>query len=537
MYKLMLVDDEYMVRKKVISQIDWNQYGFEIVCEAENGNEAYDLFETYIPDVVITDIKMPFMDGLELSEKILNKYPLTKIIILTGFDEFEYAKKGLEMHIIKYILKPISSKELLNILKEVKMQIDQYIQERNDIKKLKDHYEKSYLLMKNKFLEDLVKGEYIYDDEQQWIDYYEVDLKAKVYIVSVVKIDDFYEQRKNIESNRTELKKIALLDLVAEIDEKNNLGTFFLMNNYVVIISKTDNNHIKEFVQQVIVKLEEVRQAIEKYHDFTVTIGIGNICRNLKEINSSWKGALKAYDYKIVLGKNQVIYINDLEKDENSLFEFDELLQKQVVRVLKVGSKEEFLEFTEELFNNIAKQNLLVNDFQIYLLELLTLIIKTAKEMNVDYREIGLSEGQIFNLINKFDQLDLIKNDLNYLGTTIIEIITESRKATTINVIDKAKIYVDENYMDCDLNIEQISEFLHYSPNYFSALFKKETGKAFMSYLLDIRLEASKDLLLSTDLLTSEVSEKVGFASSNYFSYCFKKQMNMSPSVFRKQNK
>lgn len=535
MYKLMLVDDEDAVRKNVINKINWDQYGFTIVCEANNGNEAYEMFEIYTPEVVITDIKMPFMNGLELSEKILEKYPFTKIIVLTGFDEFQYAKKSIDIHITNYILKPIASKELIDVLKEVKYKIDVEIQEKTDVERLKEYYEKSYPLMKNKFLEELVHGEYLEEEVNRWIKYYDLDLKGKWYLVSIIKIDNFYQKRKEENSKETEFKKIALLNMVDEIDESKPLGIYFLMNNQIVIISTSVNDDEVEFTQAMIGKCEEIRQGVEKFLQFTVTIGIGHTCEKVSQLYGSMKSALSAHDYKMAMGNNKVIYIKDLEKKEDQYLGLDEIKKRRIVRVLKAGNKEDWFEFVDEMFNEITI--LYIQQFQVDLLEILTLVIKTAKELQIDVNNFLNNEMNLYQMISNFDQLDYIRNNLLEMGEKIIQYVLKGRINTSIGIVSKAKEYVMQNYSDWELNIEKICKYLNYSPNYFSAVYKKETGQAFMNYLLEIRIEASKDLILRTDMKTFEIALKVGFSSSNYFSFCFKKKMNISPSTYRKKMK
>ncbi|WP_105613951.1 response regulator [Vallitalea okinawensis] len=537
MYKLMLVDDEYTVRKSVINKIDWNQYGFEIICEAENGKEAYDMFEQHKPDVVITDIKMPYMDGLELSELILEKYPFTKIIVLTGFDEFEYAKKGIDLKISDYILKPISSKELIKVLQQMKEKIDNEIKERRDLDHLKDHYEKSYPVMKNIFLKAVVNGEYNYEEINRWLDYYDVDLKGELYLVAVIKIDHYYKERKTIDLKKSELKKVALLHMVKEIDEKAQIGPYFLENNQVIIIAKSNKKSEIEFIQDYIPKLEEIRQGVEKYLQFTITIGVGHVCKNVLDLHHSLKSAFNAHDYKMVVGNNQVIYINDLEDHINKRLQLNEIDQKRLVRILKAGTKEEFFLYTDQMFNEITRCNAPINEYQIYLLESVTIMIKTAKEINIEMSELTRKNMNIFSILSENNHLEDIKNELDQVGEKIIEHNMLGRVQSTTRMVSKAKEYVIAHYNDMELNIEKISEYLHYSPNYFSTIFKKETGEAFMNYLLDIRLEAGKELLLTTDMKTFEIALEVGFASPNYFSFCFKKRMGISPSQYKKQYK
>lgn len=537
----MLVDDEYAVRKYVTDRINWSQYDFEIVCEAENGNEAYELFEQYLPDVVITDIKMPFMNGLELAEKILEKYPYTKIIILTGFDEFEYAKKSIELHVMNYVLKPISSKSLIKILKEVKVKLDEEIINKRNSERLKDFYEKSYPLLRDKFLEDFVKGEYIEAEVEEWLRYYNIPLKGDFYLVAIIQIDHFYRDRQAINTKDTEFKKLVLLEIVEEVNKKEDLGIYFLSNNQIVVIAYGEAYSEGEFVQGVTRKLEMIRQGIEKFQTFTITIGIGHVCRSLTNIPSSRKSALNVHDYKVILGNNQIIYIDDVEPRQEAIqeidLEFNEIVERKVTRMLKSGAIKEFSEYLEKVFNHIALNPEKVNENQLYLFELITQIITTSKELKVDLTKIENAELNLFELMKENQDLDNIKSTILLLANFVMETGTSTRLLSTANLVNLAKEYVKKEYKDWDLNIQKISEYLNYSPNYFSTVFKKETGISFMNYLMDVRLEEAKELLLTTELKSLEIALEVGFSSSNYFAYCFKKRLNISPTLYRKKNR
>ncbi|PKM51804.1 MAG: DNA-binding response regulator [Firmicutes bacterium HGW-Firmicutes-7] len=535
MYRLMLVDDEYAVRRHVIDRIDWHQYDFDIVCQAENGKEAYELFEQYLPDVVITDIKMPFVDGLELSEKILKKYPYTKIIVLTGFDEFEYAKKSINLHIMNYILKPVSANSLIEILEDVKVKLDEEIKQKRDIERLREYYQKSLPMLRDKFLEDFVKGEYLFNQVEEWLSYYLIPLKGKFYIVSVIQIDNFYKESQSIDTKETEFKKMALLELVEEVNKKEDLGIYFLSNNQVIIISQDNLNSENVFLQSVTRKLEMIRQGIVRYQTFTITIGVGHVCKSLEEIPNSRKGALSALDYKLITGNNQIIYINDLEHNEIVTLEFNEFDGRRVVRMLKSSAVNEFHEFIDHIFMLVSSCHKM-HENQLYLFELVTQMIITAKELKIDLSKIEETEFNLFKLLGEDQQVDQLKNKILCLGEYIMEAGAKSRQITTANLVTLAKAYVEEEYMDWALSIQKICEYLNYSPNYFSSVFKKETGQAFMNYLMDRRLEAAKELLLTTEMKSLEVALEVGFSSSNYFAYCFKRHLNVSPMQYRKDN-
>lgn len=537
MYRLMLVDDEYAVRKNVIDRINWHEYDFEIVCQAENGKEAYELFEQYLPDVVITDIKMPFMDGLELSEKILKKYPYTKIIVLTGFDEFEYAKKSIDLHIMNYILKPISANSLIDILIEVKVKLDEEIRQKRDVERLKLYYEKSYPLLRDMFLDDFVKGEYSAEEIKEWFSYYQIDFSGKYYISVVIQIDHLYKELPAKGTEEAEFRKMALFEFVEEVNQKESLGISFLSNNQVIVLVRGDEDSESEFFKELDRKLEMIRQGIEKYQTYTITIGVGRICKSILELPSSRKGALNALDYKLMMGNNQVIYINDLEPNTAIALKFTESDERQIVRMLKSGAIQEFYQYIDGIFNQIAVNSENLNENQLYLFELVSQMIITAKELKVDLSNAeDVQINLLFKLMVEDHPLEHLKDKITLLGDYIIQWGTRTRQVTTENLVSRAKAYIEKEFTDWELSVQKICETLNYSPNYFSTVFKKETGQSFMSYLMDRRLEEAKMLLLTTELKALEIAFEVGFSSSNYFAYCFKKQLNISPMQYRKDH-
>lgn len=530
----MLVDDEDMVRKRVINNIDWEARGFNIVCEAENGQEAYERFLIHQPDVVITDIKMPFMDGLELSEKILNEFPLTKIIVLTGFDEFDYAKRSVELHLTNYLLKPVSMKELMTILDEVKQTIDDEIEERRNANRLRAHYDESFPLMRQRFMLGLIEGSYKNDQLDQWLEHYKVTLTGNYYMVSVVHIDDFVEAKLRNQLDEIEMKKVSVLDMVKEVNETYPLGNFFIHNDQVVIITARDAHDKNEFINRYRINLERLRQAVNRYQEYTVTIGMGRVVSSIKQLQNSYTSALNAIDYKLMLGENQIINIQDTEPVEANNLEFSDIELKDLRRILKLGTLEELRVFVERLFDVNQLLNQDKGTYQIYILELVTAMIKTIKEMQIDSKNFRFEELDLFEVVLRNQSIEFVTNSIVMLGEKIMKIIQTTQTDTTNKLVTEAKTYVNDHYSDETLNVESVAGHLHYTPNYLSSMFKKETGNSFMSYILEVRLSAAKKLLETTDMKNFEVAIEVGFSSANYFSFCFKKELGISPTQYKR---
>ncbi|MCM8709488.1 response regulator [Clostridium sp. SYSU_GA19001] len=530
-YKLLIVDDEVEVRKGIIDKIDWEAIGFEIVGEAENGKEALEIFEKTLPDVLLTDINMPFMNGLELSSIVREKYPTTKIIVVTGYDEFEYAHKAIKLNVLEYILRPISASELTEILIKTKKKIDAEILEKENMETLREHFRKSLPILKEKFLASLITSTLTKEEIEEKSKIYNIDLKGNSYTVSIVSID-FSTYEKRFE-NEKELWKFSVLNIVEEIAAKYNLGVAFINDETVVIISNFKDYEREKIIEKNFNALEELRQTIEKFLKFTVTIGIGSICCDITRISQSHENALAALDYKIIMGNNRLIWIEDIEPKSANKIVFDDLKEKSLESSIKVGTAEEISDIIDKIFKEIADSKISFNDYQIYIMEMLTTIMKVARNSDIDIDNIFGSNHNLFVELHSLKGIEEVQSWFKDISIKIRNYIIKDRQDTANDLVEKAKEYVKEHFGESDININRVCNYLHISPNYFSFIFKRETKTTFINYLTHVRMEEAKELLRTTNMKTFEIAEKVGYSEPNYFSYSFKKKFNLSPSEFR----
>lgn len=546
MYKLILVDDEQEVREGILKKVEWEKYGFDIVGQAENGREALEIAERTDPDVVITDIKMPFMDGIRLSEELSRRFPTTKVIILTGFDEFEYAQKAVKLNVVEYVLKPVSANELVEILSRVKLLIDEEKARKEDINTLKEYYVKSLPILREKFMTTLITNKLHRSEIMEKAQSYNLDLNGNGFMVSVVSLDynlsteDGEHKGLNEGSgvpNEMELIKVSALNLCSEIAAKNELGIVFLQDDKIVIIAVSKQASAEQFAVNTVNTLEEIRTSAEKYLKSTVTIGIGTFCTEVNELSSSYKAALSALDYRIVLGNNRTIWIADIEPQAVEKITFDELKERALISSIKVGTEAEIGETIDNLFKEVIEIKASIKDYQIYLLEILTTITKIAKNSNIDMDDIFGNNYNFFVELYKFNDINEVKSWVKDIALKLSNYITKDRQDTVKLIVRQAKDYAKENYNDSEITINKICEHLHISPTYFSLIFKRETKTTFINYLTKIRMEAAKELLRTTDKKTFEIAEKVGYSEPNYFSYSFKKNFGISPSEYRNSHK
>ncbi|MED4953542.1 response regulator [Paenibacillus macerans] len=551
MYKLILADDEEDVREGLLQLIDWESVGFAVADTAENGKEAAEMVEKHVPDVVVTDIQMPFMNGLQLAEWIRGHYPATKIIILTGYEEFEYAQKAIRLGIDEYVLKPFSAAELADILHKVKKQIDAELAEKENVQLLIEHYRKNLPVLQSLFLSSLVSRRLKETEIQEKSQHYGLDLNGSEYMVSVLRIDAAPGRKETAgngggdetrmasgsislkDTNDTQLRLFAVYNIADEIVKGHPADKAFIHHDEVVLLSIRRHEGSEDLAARTLQLLEEIRFSVERFLKLTVTIGAGRAAARLNDAVTSYEEALKALDYRVILGGNKVIWIEDVESREYVPLAVDELKEKELVRCLKVGSDQELEQLLEDMFGVLADNKVSYQDFQVYLLEMLTAVIKVAKDSHADLDKL-FGEGPGFlGTFAKFAHADEAKAWFLDICMKLKHSIASDRQSSYNKLVEEAKEYILANYGDHDLSIAKVCRHLHISAGYFSNIFKKETKTTFVSYLLGVRMEAAQRLLAATDLKAFEIAERVGFSDPNYFSFCFRKKFGISPKEYR----
>lgn len=551
MYKLILADDEEDVREGLLQLIDWESVGFAVADTAENGKEAAEMVEKHVPDVVVTDIQMPFMNGLQLAEWIRGHYPSTKIIILTGYEEFEYAQKAIRLGIDEYVLKPFSAAELADILHKVKKQIDAELAEKENVQLLIEHYRKNLPVLQSLFLSSLVSRRLRETEIQEKSQHYGLDLNGSEYMVSVLRIDAAPGRKEAAgngggdetrmasgsislkDTNDTQLRLFAVYNIADEIVKGHPADKAFIHHDEVVLLSIRRHEGSEDLATRTLQLLEEIRFSVERFLKLTVTIGAGRAAARLNDAVTSYEEALKALDYRVILGGNKVIWIEDVESREYVPLAVDELKEKELVRCLKVGSDQELERLLEDMFGVLADNKVSYQDFQVYLLEMLTAVIKVAKDSHADLDKL-FGEGPGFlGTFAKFAHADEAKAWFLDICMKLKHSIASDRQSSYNKLVEEAKEYILANYGDHDLSIAKVCRHLHISAGYFSNIFKKETKTTFVSYLLGVRMEAAQRLLAATDLKAFEIAERVGFSDPNYFSFCFRKKFGISPKEYR----
>ncbi|UJF32742.1 helix-turn-helix domain-containing protein [Paenibacillus hexagrammi] len=307
-------------------------------------------------------------------------------------------------------------------------------------------------------------------------------------------------------------------------------------NDQVTVLAIHATEDRAEAMQTTLKVLEEIRQSVDKYLKFSVTVGVGTVIKDVAKLSYSYDDAVQALDYRLILGSNRMICIEDVEQRNMEKVRFDDLKEQALNRCIKVGTGQEIKETIDELFHGVEAA-VSVKDYQIYLLETLTCILKAAKDSSLDIDEVFGENFAPFTEISKFTSLDEAKHWLAEMCVRIMEHIANDRQFSYKNLVEMAKEYTKNHYHEGDISINKVCSHLHISAGYFSSIFKKEAKMTFVNYLNNIRMEAAKELLRTTDMKALEIAEKVGYADANYFSFSFRKIVGVSPKEYRNSSK
>ena len=540
LYRIILVDDEEEVRKSIIRKIDWEAVGFSVAGDAENGEDALEKIEVLEPDVVLTDIRMPYMDGLTLAERLRQKYPSIKIVIFSGYDDFEYAKRAIKINVAEYILKPVNVEELTAILKRIRANLDEEIELKRNVDRLRENYVKSLPILKEQFLMDLISRPMEEDLVDSRLEEYGISLKgAKKWIALAVDIEreEVQEDGKLPLHEEKGLIPISVMQIM-----EGNLKEYY--RHVLFSFSRSEGTEIAGIVAidasntqtWLINILGDICKEIRKILQVPVTVGIGHSSLTLKNISVSFQSAVDALGYKAIVGSGSTIYINDVEPVSGGKLLFEGKDESELIMAIKFGPDEKIREAVGQIMERMNAAKVHFRQYQAYMLSVSNCVIQLIQQYDLDMGQIfeaGSGGGDPFAVIPQILKKENFSQWLLPLAIRINRAMDEERDHAARQTMERARQYIMDNYQDPNLSVEQICRYLHMSPAYFSTMFKKATGQTYVAYLTDVRLNKAVELLNKTDDKTYVIASRVGYQEQNYFSYVFKKKFGVSPTKFR----
>lgn len=526
-YRIMIVDDECEVREGIAKRVDWDAAGFEIVATAENGEDALEKAECLSLDVVLTDIKMPFMDGLTLGRELMKRSPNTKLVILSGFDEFEFAKEAIKLNVLEYILKPVNADELTQVFLRVKARLDAEFLAKRDVEALRASYDKALPLLKDQYLREILTGAIPPDDAEQLIFHYGIPLDIqKSMIVAVFDTNVPIPSGSVIDRDLLPVSVRRLADDI--LRDKCTYATFISFFTVIVVASFE-----RDPVDSMVTTASEICVECKSLFGAEITAGVGRRCQGVAQLRESLYEARSALEYKRITGPGRAIYIRDVEHMTRHPLILDSRYEQRLISAIKFGSRDQIESEIDEMLESL--DGIAPGDwqYQAYVTGIMNALIQIIGRYDLPAEEVMAKEGALLFQNGGKADVDSLKLWLKRISTRIGLYMSRRRMSMAGNLVEKAKQFILENYSRANLSVETVCAHLHISQSYFSSIFKQDVGCSFVQYLTDLRMKRATELLMDTDEKTYVIAKELGFEEPNYFSYVFKKRYGISPSQYR----
>lgn len=528
LFRVMLVDDEENERNLLRICINWSEIGMEIVGEASSAREALDSLEEINPDIIVTDIRMPFMDGLEFSKIVVETYPYIKVMVLTAHEEFEYAKEGIKVGIADFLLKPIKRSELKNALINLKNKIESERLYKNEFNELKRQLEDNFPYIKEKFMNELLQNSILTEDLENKMAYFSLNgFKSYVQVALI--------EYENADKEVFEEQKVLLGMKCAEVIKKyfkedKNIEVFADNGQRIVVLNGDDCIKLIECCEQI-------KAMIINRLKCYVSIGIGNVYRDIKELKRSYREACEALNYKALYGKNNVISFADTNINENNWSTKTDEISK-IGFYVKTGIGERAIEQVHLIFEDFYHTGIKsIDQIRITSINIVTVMLNAITELGLNYNDIFEDNRLPYDNILKIDTVPEMDNYITRIITDIVNSVKSIRNRKTNKVVAEIINSMQENLENSSLSLSSIAKEFYLNSSYLSRIFKQETSCTFVEYLTRIRIEKALIFFKETELMLYEVAEKVGIPDPNYFGKCFKKHMGMSVNDYKKQTK
>lgn len=527
LYNVLLVDDEADVLQAMKKKIDWEALGFCLAGTAENGQEALEMAEQLHIDVVMTDIKMPYMDGLTLCKNLKQSYRNMKVIIYSGFDDFEFAREAVHLEAEEYLLKPISAGDMEAAFSKVRKKLDQEYDEYRNLNRLSEYYRKSLPAMREQLVMGILEGRIAGERARAMMETYEICLDSPFYVVAALYMD---VNPREEQPQPAQLFTLSLKDMVQ--DYLKNRTRFFSTSflDQVIVIFMLDE---REEIDQVLYHLDQICKMGFRVLKSSVTAAVGQICANTDALHTSYEEAVNAMEYRSILGSGQVLYINDIEpcSEENILVTEHEF--QNLVHAVKLGNRDETNAAIAQIMDSIRKERISPGQYQLLFMELLSELMKIGRAYKLHPNQIFGEHAGSWQELYRMVTVDELEGWLQEVCTNLRHVLRHERRDSAARLTEQAKAYIEEHYKESDLSADSLCRCLNVSAAYFSTIFKREVGMSFVAYLTKIRLEHALELLRTTEDKTYIIASRVGYMEPNYFSYVFKKQYGISPSKYR----
>lgn len=529
MIKLMVVEDERILREGICRVGDWESYDVEICGVAANGKEALQKIEEQKPDVILTDVVMPIMDGIELAKNVYEQYPEIRIIFLSGHEEFEYVKKAMEYKASNYLLKPAKIEEIVRVVSEVRDEIERERKRIQEEERIRKKLEKSIPVLQEHYMNQVLSG--LESNEakiKRQLEFLNIDLECRNMAVMICESDTELEEKMSSRIFLMQLNEICQ----SVISREYRCIVFTdLKDRVVIVLNYPDTMHTKEILLYLQGKALRIQAEMEEYWGRSVSMGIGRVAASIRYLSKAYKEAEYALSYRFFMGNKSVIYIGDIEKEEHKDLFLIEQKEAELLACVKAGDITGTERQTEVYFKLLGECAVCGQTF-IYeeITEFVSLLLKELREKVLEGEENFLVELE--DLLeelrrkNTYGTLVELQKQVGDVLQNIAEKINHNRLLRNEGIIEKAQKYVQQN-LSGDVSLITVAEMVYVSPNYLSCLFK-ESGENFKDYVIRVKMQKAKEMMESEKYTLSQIALALGYKDGRYLSQVYKKYYGKS---------
>jgi len=536
MYKLLIIDDDELIREGIKNAIEWDQQGISEVKTAGNGEAGWQIFQEFEPDIILTDIRMPVMDGIDLLKRIRQVRRNAKVIILSGYDDFSYAQTAVKEGAFDYLLKTADIDELLNVISKAKAELDREKHEAETYRKLKEQLNMSLPLLKYRYLNELIYGCTDINQLIKRMEFVDIHIKSDCFMVAVLVIDDFDLRLDEITEEERLLYKLKIINIMEEYSKDDGICFESKNEEFIYLYMCNKDLSIRENKEILCSRCEEICRTLGRIMDFKFSVGLSNIGYGLDSVRNCFSEAKKALDHRLFY-VDSIVDIQDINPYTSASFNLDFETENRLISALRVGNKNEALGIIEDIFSRMRhNRNLEIGNFHQVCIELLSIASRVLCEFDAGMDNVFGKDFLYFEEIRKYKSSEDAIKWMVDIFNTLLNYILNTKILKAKKIVETVKRYIDEHYNE-NLSLNMLADMVHISPNYFSYLFSNTVGQSFMEYVMTKRIEKAKQLLGDTDSRACEVGEKVGYDNPNYFSRIFKKYTGLSPSQYKESLK
>ena len=535
--KVLIVDDEIIVRVGLKSIIDWESNGFELVGEAADGRKALEIIKEKQPQIVICDIKMPVMDGIELLKKIKDLNNPPKVIIMSSYNDFQFVKEAMKLGAEEYILKmEMESEGLVKILQETKRKIE--FERENEFSKLKLNSQVRVNInhLRKKFLKDFLSSKLLKD--QDFIEsksIFEINLELQNVCCFIMKIGELYKFE-TMEESDVELLNFSIINITEEIIRDNYKGYCFetKTGEFCILVSVDEGKESRFNDNELYETAKRLNDMLEQYLNISVVIGISKIESGITGIRQSYSLARKSLEYRFFKGDGKIISWKEVgtfsisSDSKFSILQFKEKIQK----FLEYRSEEDLKNIFGVILESFSKAQL---DFKSAIkiqLELYYMISEFFEKQMISSKEILKKSHRDYQQLMYAESISQIEKWITNVLQDLLEYLGKEKDKDYPRAITKAKKYIEDNY-EKEISLKEVATVINFNPSYFSTIFAQYVGCSYTQYLTNIRIEHGRTLLRESDYKVYEIAEMIGYQNLNYFNRIFKKVTGLTPLEFK----